>query len=74
MSGELPYAAEAQMNISYDELDVLRRQYNKEVAAQGHATTQTKFTYAWGLVKSPKKGEQQQGIDFLRCAVLSIKL
>lgn len=65
-SDELPYAAEAQMNISFDELDVLRRQYRKEVAAQGHATTQTRFTYAWGLVKSPQKAEQQEGVTLLR--------
>lgn len=40
------------------------------MAAQGHATTQTKFTYAWGLVKSPKKIEQEEGISLLRCSYM----
>ncbi|KIJ55321.1 hypothetical protein M422DRAFT_219942 [Sphaerobolus stellatus SS14] len=65
MSSDLPYAADAQTSISYDELEVLRLQYRKE-QAQGEVSTQTKFNYAWGLVKSPKKEDQEEGVKLLR--------
>ncbi|KAF7770550.1 hypothetical protein Agabi119p4_6524 [Agaricus bisporus var. burnettii] len=65
MPTELPYAADAQMSLSYDELEVLRVQYQKE-HAQAHVTIQTKFNYAWGLVKSPKSNEQAEGIELLQ--------
>ncbi|KXN86626.1 Mitochondria fission 1 protein [Leucoagaricus sp. SymC.cos] len=57
MSTELPYAADAEDSLSYDELEVLRRQYQKEISA-GHVTIQTKFNYAWGLIKSPLHDNQ----------------
>jgi fission 1 protein len=44
---------------------VLRLQYQKE-HAQAHVTVQTKFNYAWGLVKSPKSSEQAEGIELLQ--------
>ncbi|KAF8892090.1 hypothetical protein BD779DRAFT_1510819 [Infundibulicybe gibba] len=52
MPTELPYAADAEVSLSFDELDVLRIQYQRELA-QDHVTVQTKFNYSWGLVKSP---------------------
>jgi len=82
MPTELPYAADAEDSLSYDELEVrcnsllcsgvalnenlsleqvLRAQYEKE-AGQAHITTQTKFNYAWGLVKSPVHEHQIDGI------------
>ncbi|CAA7267411.1 unnamed protein product [Cyclocybe aegerita] len=65
MPTELPYAADAEMSLTYDELDVLRLQYLKEVA-QDHVTTQTKFNYAWGLVKSPMREHQVEGVRLLQ--------
>ncbi|KAI0073274.1 mitochondrial fission 1 protein [Panus rudis PR-1116 ss-1] len=65
MPTELPYAADAELSLSYDELDVLRRQYEKEVS-QLHVTVQTKFNYAWGLIKSPLKEHQVEGVRLLQ--------
>ncbi|OCF37275.1 mitochondria fission 1 protein [Kwoniella heveanensis CBS 569] len=65
MPTELPYAAEAESSLSYDELEVLRRQYYKEIE-QGHVTTQSKFNYGWGLVKSPTAEQQTEGVKLLQ--------
>ncbi|KAJ3561449.1 hypothetical protein NP233_g10189 [Leucocoprinus birnbaumii] len=65
MPTELPYAADAEVSLSYDELEVLRRQYQKELSA-AHITTQTKFNYAWGLVKSPVHDYQVEGVRLLQ--------
>ncbi|KAF8347680.1 hypothetical protein F5887DRAFT_953673 [Amanita rubescens] len=65
MPTELPYAADAELSLSYDELEVLRKQYQKEVA-QNHVTIQTKFNFSWGLVKSPKREDQVEGIRLLQ--------
>ncbi|KAL9043591.1 MAG: hypothetical protein Q9214_003228 [Letrouitia sp. 1 TL-2023] len=45
-----------------EELDVLRAQYEKEGYYVG---VQTKFNYAWGLIKSASRNEQQQGVHLL---------
>ncbi|KAF5383518.1 hypothetical protein D9615_003595 [Tricholomella constricta] len=65
MPTELPYAADAEVSLSYDELDVLRLQHEKELA-QAHVTIQTKFNYAWGLVKSPMREHQVEGVRLLQ--------
>lgn len=39
MPSDLPYAADAEQSLSREELDVLRRQYEKE-RATGHITVQ----------------------------------
>jgi hypothetical protein len=44
MTTDLPYAAEAEQSLEFDELEVLKTQYSKEVA-QGHVSVQTKFNY-----------------------------
>jgi hypothetical protein len=44
---------------------VLQRQYEKEQEL-GHVTSQSKFNYAWGLVKSPSKEQQVEGIGLLQ--------
>lgn len=85
-STEVPYAADAEQSLSFDELEVnhiftllqtclylmawfgwkvLRIQYEKELEA-GHVTVQTRFNYAWGLVKSPKREDQVQGVKVLQ--------
>ncbi|KAI0923825.1 mitochondrial membrane protein, variant 3 [Taiwanofungus camphoratus] len=65
MPTELPYAADAEVSLSYDELEVLRLQYQKELA-QSHVTVQSKFNYAWGLVKSPMRDHQVEGVRLLQ--------
>ncbi|RPA94498.1 mitochondrial fission 1 protein [Choiromyces venosus 120613-1] len=44
------------------ELQVLRNQFEKEGQFVG---VQTKFNYAWGLIKSDKRVEQQLGVRLL---------
>ncbi|KAG2344010.1 mitochondrial fission 1 protein [Suillus weaverae] len=65
MPTDLPYAADAEVSLSYDEIEVLRLQYEKELA-QAHITVQTKFNYAWGLVKSPVRENQVEGVRLLQ--------
>ncbi|KAF9072263.1 hypothetical protein BDP27DRAFT_1217827 [Rhodocollybia butyracea] len=65
MSTELPYAADAEVSLSYDELEVLRIQYERE-QLQAHITVQTKFNYSWGLVKSPLREHQVEGVRLLQ--------
>ncbi|KAI0322818.1 hypothetical protein OF83DRAFT_431154 [Amylostereum chailletii] len=65
MTTDLPYAADAEVSLSYDELEVLRSQYQRELA-QAHVTVQTKFNYAWGLVKSPLREHQVEGVRLLQ--------
>ena len=51
---------------------MLRLQYQKEVS-QSHVTVQSKFNYAWGLIKSPKREHQVEGVGLLQgtCLLLS---
>jgi hypothetical protein len=81
MPTEVPYAADAEISLTYDELEVcshisranskltlsqvLKLQYQKELA-QDHVTVQSKFNYAWGLVKSPVHDHQVQGVKLLQ--------
>jgi len=62
MGGNLPYAADAESPLKPAELQVLRAQYEKEGEYVG---VQTKFNYAWGLIKSNQRSDQQQGVRLL---------
>jgi len=62
MSPSLPYAADAESPLKPEELQVLRAQYEKEGEYVG---LQTKFNYAWGLIKSNSRQEQQEGVRLL---------
>lgn len=62
MSPSLPYAADAESPLKPEELQVLRAQYEKEGDYVG---LQTKFNYAWGLIKSNNRQEQQEGVRLL---------
>ncbi|KAF7294421.1 Mitochondrial fission 1 protein [Mycena kentingensis (nom. inval.)] len=62
---ELPVAVDAEVSLTYDELAVLRLQYEKELA-QGYVTVQSKFNYAWGLVKAPIRQHQVEGVRLLQ--------
>ncbi|CAG8499183.1 3401_t:CDS:2, partial [Acaulospora colombiana] len=59
---DLPYAADAELPVSVEELGVLKRQFEIEGA---EVTTQTKFNYAWGLIKSKRKPDQKYGVQLL---------
>ncbi|KAI9830931.1 MAG: mitochondrial membrane protein [Sarea resinae] len=62
MVSNLPYAADAESPLKPAELQVLRSQYEKEGEYVG---VQTKFNYAWGLIKSNLRDEQQEGVRLL---------
>merc|ERR1711964_921989 len=62
MGSSLPYAADAESPLKPAELQVLRAQYEKEGDYVG---VQTKFNYAWGLIKSNQRSEQQLGVQLL---------
>lgn len=59
----LPYAADAKSPLSPAELNVLRTQYVREGEK---ASIQTKFNYAWGLVKSANRNDQEEGVTLLK--------
>ncbi|KAI0482857.1 mitochondria fission 1 protein [Xylariaceae sp. FL0804] len=58
----LPHAVDAETPLKPSELGVLRSQYEKEGEMVG---VQTKFNYAWGLVKSNSRNDQQLGVRLL---------
>ncbi|CAO1628754.1 unnamed protein product [Parajaminaea phylloscopi] len=60
----LPYAADAETPLTPAELAVLESQYQKELAS-GHASTQSRFNLAWGLVKSRNRDDMARGIGLL---------
>ncbi|KAI9885733.1 MAG: Potassium channel [Watsoniomyces obsoletus] len=62
MSSELPYAADAESPLKPAELQVLQSQYEKEGE---WVSLQTKFNYAWGLIKSNARPDQQKGVQLL---------
>ncbi|KAJ3331535.1 mitochondrial membrane protein [Blyttiomyces sp. JEL0837] len=62
---ELPFAYEAETSLGAAELTTLQEAYQKEVGA-GHVRPQTKFDYAWALVRSRFKADQQQGVKLLK--------
>ncbi|KAK4982781.1 Mitochondrial fission 1 protein [Elasticomyces elasticus] len=61
-SDHLPYAADAESPLKPAELQVLRSQYEKEGE---YVSLQTKFNYAWGLIKASTRPEQQMGVQLL---------
>jgi len=65
MRTEVPYAADAEISLTFDELEVLRRQYEKELESP-YVSVQTKFNLAWGLVKSPRREDQLEGVKLLQ--------
>ncbi|KAJ4411280.1 mitochondrial membrane protein [Gnomoniopsis sp. IMI 355080] len=62
MGTSLPYAVDAETPLNPAELQVLRAQYEKEGDMVG---VQTKFNFAWGLVKSTRRDDQQLGVVLL---------
>ncbi|KAJ8663217.1 hypothetical protein O0I10_001394 [Lichtheimia ornata] len=58
----MPMAQEAELPLTPAELDVLRKQYLKEGE---YVTIQTKFNYAWSLIRSADNRQVQEGIQLL---------
>ncbi|KTW30233.1 hypothetical protein T552_00711 [Pneumocystis carinii B80] len=58
----LPNAEETESILKRHDLEVLKRQYDREWP---FVSTQTKFNYSWGLVKSKIRSEQQEGVKLL---------
>lgn len=57
-----PSLDEVSKPLPREELDILARQFHKE---DQFVSLQTRFNYAWGLIKSEDSGEQRQGVKFL---------
>ncbi|KAK5674977.1 mitochondrial membrane protein [Elasticomyces elasticus] len=62
MANWLPDAADAESPLKPAELQVLRSQYEKEGE---YVSLQTKFNFAWGLIKSDGRNDQQEGVRLL---------
>lgn len=54
--------SEVSVPLSDEELLVLRNQYNSEGQ---YVSLQTRFNYAWGLIKSRSVKDQQEGVKLL---------
>ncbi|KAI8335199.1 mitochondria fission 1 protein [Chlamydoabsidia padenii] len=62
MGHDAPKVQDVETPLSAAELEVLKRQYVKE---GDYVSIQTKFNYAWGLVRSLDKSHIEQGIQLL---------
>ncbi|KAG0358152.1 hypothetical protein BC939DRAFT_508816 [Gamsiella multidivaricata] len=62
MTENLPSMADADSCLSEKELEVLKKQYIREGE---YVTEQTRFNYAWGLIKSKNRRDQTQGVLIL---------
>ncbi|CDH58200.1 mitochondria fission 1 protein [Lichtheimia corymbifera JMRC:FSU:9682] len=62
MAESVPMVKEAETPLTDAEITVLRRQYEKEGE---FVTIQTKFNYAWGLIKSKNRDDMVLGITLL---------
>ncbi|KAG2182426.1 hypothetical protein INT43_007356 [Umbelopsis isabellina] len=58
----IPFASEAETPLPAESLEVLRKQYVREGE---YATIQTKFNYAWGLIKSKRSMDIENGVRLL---------
>ncbi|KAF9164893.1 mitochondrial membrane protein [Actinomortierella ambigua] len=58
----LPSVADADSCLSEKELEVLRKQFIREGE---YVTDQTRFNYAWGLIKSKNRSDQTRGVLLL---------
>ncbi|KAI9490973.1 mitochondrial fission 1 protein [Zychaea mexicana] len=61
-SESIPMAQEAESPLSPAEIEVLRRQFVKEGE---YVTIQTKFNYAWSLIRSADRQQIGEGIQLL---------
>ncbi|ORX92337.1 mitochondrial fission 1 protein [Basidiobolus meristosporus CBS 931.73] len=56
---KLPTIQDAQLPLTSAELNILRRQYDKD---QEKPSLQTRFNLAWGLLRSKRKADQKEAI------------
>lgn len=63
MAGDLPYAVEATVSLKEYEISFLREEYQAELPTP---SIQTKFNYAWGLVRSSSTQDQEKGVALLQ--------
>ncbi|KAG0239501.1 hypothetical protein B0O80DRAFT_432783 [Mortierella sp. GBAus27b] len=62
MTENLPDMSDADSCLSDQQLEVLRKQFIREGE---YVTDQTRFNYAWGLIKSKNRRDQTQGVHLL---------
>ncbi|KAF9359944.1 mitochondrial membrane protein [Mortierella sp. AD094] len=62
MTDNLPSISDADSCLPDSQLEVLRKQYIREGE---YVTEQTRFNYAWGLIKSKHRRDQTQGVLLL---------
>ncbi|KAF8938125.1 mitochondrial membrane protein [Dissophora ornata] len=62
MTDNLPSMSDADSCLSDSQLEILKKQYIREGE---YVTEQTRFNYAWGLIKSKNRREQTQGVLLL---------
>ncbi|CAO3678379.1 unnamed protein product [Umbelopsis ramanniana] len=58
----IPFASNAETPLPAESLEVLRKQYMREGE---YATIQTKFNYAWGLIKCKRTIDIEKGVRLL---------
>ncbi|KAF9977042.1 mitochondrial membrane protein [Actinomortierella ambigua] len=61
-NSNLPSMSDVDICLSEKELDVLKNQYIREGE---YVTEQTRFNYAWGLIKSRNRSDQTRGVLLL---------
>jgi len=62
MTDSLPFLEDAESPMSDSELEVLKKQYVREGE---YVTIQTKFNYAWGLIRSRRSDDNENGVRLL---------
>ncbi|SCU92424.1 LAMI_0E10330g1_1 [Lachancea mirantina] len=61
--GFLPTLEDANGSLSREQLDILRQQVLSEGGDE--ASVQSRFNYAWGLIKSSERDDQRLGVKIL---------
>ncbi|KAF9204418.1 mitochondrial membrane protein [Haplosporangium sp. Z 27] len=62
MTDNLPSISDADSCLPDSQLEILKKQYIREGE---YVTEQTRFNYAWGLIKSKTRRDQTQGVLLL---------
>jgi fission 1 protein len=66
MFNDLPYAAEADSQLSVTEIEVLEDAYKRACLNSVEIPPQVKFNYAWGLIRSKYRGDQTKGVELFK--------
>lgn len=65
MSKEFSYAAEAEQEITIEELEFLEAKYTEENNSCQSVSADTQFLYSWGLIRSRYAKDKELGINLL---------